>query len=864
MSPHSDVMSVSADLVCSRGAGAQRRLPAPGVVIAVIALLGCPLAQAQRPSPATPPSPAVPDNSPAAARQRALQQRAAQRPAPQPNRPGTPIQTNPPPPFTSPGAAPLEPAPAGTPLIGAWKGVYYTYPNVMAMDVEFQPFGNGPTSGTLTFHPAVQDRSTLGVSKGSYQFTAAFDEASRTFVLKPGAWVERPNSGGMQVPLVGVFDAGSSTLAGTFENRSAPNPPFFVLAPAATGEQLVSAIIRSAHPSPEDQARAKQLIQKANTARTMRTVTQGMPPEVAAQMERAQQRARVQQQARREEGMKAISNLPPAMRDQAMKAMQQRDALEAPANEAESSWSPPTPAAIVQWASRLKSETSATDLRNQNFEKIYLLARNLFAAETFKPCFGIAYEDMTPYQRLQVVSLLTKDQQQLREQQQLLEYQALFRPFQLVGDFGAPDITVSIYWQRTVRAWVRDMNSALGSLPAARASFASMTKTEAMAAAELAFLWPSERDQLATALAQARARLAVPVLTEAAGSLIAAARDLSGARDLASWDQREAELLQYAPPSDRAELQQRIADKEDSLLEQLLAGEVRAIPGFGHGLAAAEAGARWYQALAKNYAFAATRPPYQKALQQFQQARSRTLGEATVGIMGKLEGSSSEDEIKSMLASYLSCPGDESTEAARALHQLADTRLSYVRKQAILAKYSDKEQELMDPDHPGQLNLSKLRGKQPWAPSEKEVRLALLRGFAFGTGEVLDPYTARMTSRMNMLLVPVSMIVKIRRLTISRFAYAEDSNDYLVEYTADMSFALPSKDPVWDADPNLRQGGQMACDMANGTARLLGEEATVQAFHLYSDGWGVPELRQRGAGEAGLDAMVKGMMHKRR
>lgn len=755
-----------------------------------------------------------------------------------------------------PAAAAMEPPSPNSPLIGAWKGVYYVYPKVMTVEVEFQKPASGPTTGTLKFYPAVQDRSAFGVAKGSYRLTAQFDDTSRTFELKPGAWIERPNMGAAQVSIIGVFDANANILAGTFDLRSAPNPQFFLIAPGAKGEQLVTDIVRSAHPSAEAQQRAEALQQRANVERTMQTVRQNLPPGTAEKMAEAQRKRLQERQAARDKALAMISQLPEGAREKAKEAIQQRQAIEAPPNPSETSWSGPTPAAIVQWASRLKTEMPGMDLRNTTFDKLYLTARNLFEDDTFKPCFGITFEEMNPYQRLTVVNVFTRN-----AQQQLLEYQFLARPFRTVGEFGTPDITVSIHWQRSVRAWVRDVNTVFAALPAARASFASMTKAEAMAAVELAYLWPSERGELATTLAQTRTRLAVPVLNDSAASLIASAHDISGARDLASWDKREAELLQYAPQSDREQMQQRISTKLDALLEQLLAGELRALPGFGRGIAAVEAGGRWYQTFAKSYDFAQTRVPFQKALQRFRQARNRSLGEAASAITGKLEGAKSEAEIKSMLASYLSCPGDESTEAARAIHQLANQRLAYVKEQELLAMYSKDERAIMD--RPGQLNLAKLGKEQPWAPSEEEVRLALLRGFAFGTGQMIDPHTAKMMSRMNGLLVPVTMIVRIDRLNITRFAYVEEAHDYLVEYTADMSFALPTKDPLWDTDPNLRQGGQMACNMANATAKLLAEERTVQAFHLYSDGWGVPELRQKGAGEAGVDAMLKGMMQKR-
>ena len=65
---------------------------------------------------------------------------------------------------------------------------------------------------------------------------------------------------------------------------------------------------------------------------------------------------------------------------------------------------------------------------------------------------------------------------------------------------------------------------------------------------------------------------------------------------------------------------------------------------------------------------------------------------------------------------------------------------------------------------------------------------------------------------------------------------------------------------LWDADPNLRRGAQMAVDTVNATAVLLSQEDNIQEFRLYDDGWGVPDLRQQGAAGAGIEGLLKGMM----
>jgi hypothetical protein len=396
-------------------------------------------------------------------------------------------------------------------------------------------------------------------------------------------------------------------------------------------------------------------------------------------------------------------------------------------------------------------------------------------------------------------------------------------------------------------------------MPATRDSFAQMKHAEAIAGAVLAFLWPGEKSKFGTALAETRSRLSIPVLNDAATRLIASARDVSAARELATWDTREKELLGYAPAADRDRLRQRIDARLDELLEQLLATELKAIPAFGAGIAAVEAGVRWYQKISHTYDFALNRAPVQRALQQFKQARAGHLAGASLSLISKIDAAQNEAQVNSLLSTYLGCPGDETTEVGKNLRNVADKRLAYLREQEQRAMFSANEQKIMD--HPGHLVLTKLPASGPWAPSPEEVRLALLRGFAFGSGKMLDPHKARLTSRMNGLLVPVSMVVRIGDLQIKRFA--PDGDSFWVEYTAEMSFSLPEHDPVWDADPNLRRGGQMAVDMANATAKLLSDNPVIEQVRLYADGWCVPRLREQGAANAGLDALVKGMGNQR-
>jgi hypothetical protein len=128
---------------------------------------------------------------------------------------------------------------------------------------------------------------------------------------------------------------------------------------------------------------------------------------------------------------------------------------------------------------------------------------------------------------------------------------------------------------------------------------------------------------------------------------------------------------------------------------------------------------------------------------------------------------------------------------------------------------------------------------------------------AYGTGKVLDPHIAKVSA----LFGAGSMLVKI--LDVHDLFAVPNGDVWEVRYEADMHFSLPDHDPLWDVDPNFRRGAQMAADTVNATAALLSKEYNYAEVRLYDDGWGVPDLRQQGAGNAGIETMLKGMMKQR-
>jgi len=527
----------------------------------------------------------------------------------------------------------------------------------------------------------------------------------------------------------------------------------------------------------------------------------------------------------------------------------------------EPGWQAPPPDKLLAWAERFRREMPATSLQATNYEVLFKAARNLFEDSWFRQCFGMPYDQMTAEQRAVVHRAF--GEAAMHGDSALHDYAFLARPFQVIGDFGPGDLTVSVLWQRAMRGWLAGAQEVFAGLPAERGSFAHLAAAESEGGAELAFLWPGEKRAFADFLGGTRSRLAGPLLTAEADQLIAGAADNAGARRLASWAASEKDLLQYAAPAERAQLQRRIGARLDTLLVELVAADVARLTDLGDGLAAVEAGNAWYRQFVRSYDFAMDHAAVQGGLAKLRALRPRALAAAQAAILQQVDAAGSEAQVGAVVASFLACPGDSDTPAAAAIRERAGRRQAAIHEKEMLAMFSDYERSLMD--RPGHIDVSRAKGRPPNA---EEIRLALLRGMAFGTGKMIDAHTARRSG----LLGAAGVIVRIDSVEVvplgppapkGAVAMVEDGR-YYMKYHIQMHLSLPTDDPLWNVDPNFRRGAQMGLDLANSSSALLSEEDNYEEFELYSDGWGVPDLREQGAANAGLDALVKTFTTRRR
>jgi hypothetical protein len=397
------------------------------------------------------------------------------------------------------GSSPPQPT-----MTGVWKGVYFVYPQLTTVKLIIQSAAESRIEGECEFYPAVESRDIFGPVRGSYHFTGEFDVLSGSFSINAAAFATARGTQ-MAPPIKGVLDPASGRLAGMLEVKPMVNPLFVVLARDAAGDELVKQITQSAFPPAQ---RTSAQVRSTPEQRPVAPVRQGRG------------------YAPRSPGPQAAESSPFN-----------------PVNEPvqPNGFRPPSSDTINAWASRLKQEKPDIDTHHTVFEKLYLLARNLFADDYFKKFFGITYDNLTGEQRRAI--FLFFNQHQYKD---FSDYAFLDRAFMPRGTDAAPDITVSVFWQRTVRGWMNYWLGALRQLPPGKNSLSAIEHVESAAAFQLVPLWPSEIAEFAGAIAENRARLAGPVLerkvNEAIGDGV-----VEGAQKLSGWNEQEKQITQYAP-----------------------------------------------------------------------------------------------------------------------------------------------------------------------------------------------------------------------------------------------------------------------------------------------------------------------------
>jgi hypothetical protein len=356
------------------------------------------------------------------------------------------------------GSSPPQPT-----MTGVWQGAYIVYPQLTTVKLTIQSAAEGRIEGECEFYPAVETRDIFGPIKGSYHFTGEFDPLSGSFAINAAAFATARAGTQMAPPIKGVLDPASGRLAGMLEVKEVVDPLCVVLARNAAGEALVKQITQAAFPPAKPASPEVQSTTTQTPAGRGRAYSRPPGPEAA----------------------------PSSSSDSVSEPTQTNG------------FRPPSSETINAWASRLKQEKPDIDTHHTVFEKLYLLARNLFADDYFKKYFGVTYDNLTGEQRRAIYLFFNQHQYK-----NFPDYAFLDRAFMTSGTDAAPDITVSVFWQRTVRGWMNYWLAAVRQLPPGGSALSAIEHVESAAAFQLLPLWPSEVSEFNRVMAENKARVA--------------------------------------------------------------------------------------------------------------------------------------------------------------------------------------------------------------------------------------------------------------------------------------------------------------------------------------------------------------------
>ena len=145
------------------------------------------------------------------------------------------------------GSAEQSDAVRGRPeeIEGTWKGVYFDYPNIMAVKLTVRTLPMDHIEGECEISQATPSRLHNRGDRCNYRFTGLYTPWAKEFAFKPGQAIAPGNMA--QQAMSGVLDLSGDRLAG-FVGNVLNNQPPVVLAHGEKGEQLLADALASAYP----------------------------------------------------------------------------------------------------------------------------------------------------------------------------------------------------------------------------------------------------------------------------------------------------------------------------------------------------------------------------------------------------------------------------------------------------------------------------------------------------------------------------------------------------------------------------------------------------------------------------------------
>ena len=495
--------------------------------------------------------------------------------------------------------------------------------------------------------------------------------------------------------------------------------------------------------------------------------------------------------------------------------------------------------AITKWASTLNHEYGAHANAGID-DAVFVKALHLFSDAGFKPVFGDSYDTIDP-------GRLVKLAQRLGGMHGCEYMQYAVTP-------SGPRV-LAVAATRTIDSWEGWMLAHFRNDPAVASAFDDLAATAAAIKERVPYTWPSEQTAMEGTLEELRTRLAAGALAASVDRTISNANGMPGAQALASWPKDNEAMLQHSAPADREAAVHRVNTRLDSLLGDLLAEPLATLDKLGAGAAALRDGAAWYANLMKEFAFALSRPPVQQAIARLSARREKDYASAVESILQRIAAAPTTQAVDAIFQPDLSVPGDAALASYAPIAAAAEQRRLQIDHAFQLTLFSKQEKEWMDPRESGHIDVKKFEGN---APDAESIRLAVLRGMAFGTGKLIDAHTARSVTRTNgSFLLPFSAIIKMSDEHLEAFKPVEGTHDFECEFTVVLQMGIADDNLLASYSPEVRKGMEQQMEAMNKLLRAASSVPHIHTLRLYESGWGVPALRDQGTAETVIDQFLK-------
>jgi hypothetical protein len=411
-----------------------------------------------------------------------------------------------------------------------------------------------------------------------------------------------------------------------------------------------------------------------------------------------------------------------------------------------------TSAQMIAWMESLGEAFPALSENGRTVTKNYWpnAGQNLFSDEATQKAFGQTLPKWSAGDRWYIYEAVRRSNQTGRRDDDIpqlpddfdLGYKMLVEK-ELFRNF--PKTLARYYLHKSLRAYAASMDKRVTAQPLDQLSFLRLEGWQDVADAYVTQLWPSESQAVLDALEATRRKYADPVLMARVDAAIATSANAQyPAFFLTDWWVGQDDFQSYATKAGTERALTRLNRAVDDALSKQLSPLMANVSALGQDVAAILKGGALYRKANAITGRATDRPAYAafraKLVAKRKQAFARAQGEIEARL-GEMETIAAVDQF---VARLLSMPEDRRSTAGRQVYKLADARRAAIDEALLLARFSEREQLLMET--PGVLRVPSSFS----APDAQEVRFAFYRDA--GQNNEDDPDSVLMSNPMGELL----------------------------------------------------------------------------------------------------------------